>query len=142
MVTFMTDQTDENLSQQSIVLIAQLNDWGISNADKVKLLALPSGTKARAIQHYQQGAPFPTEEDTQTRVAHFMGIANALRLAYPRNAQGGKLWLNRPNKHFDQRTPLSVMIEDGLTGITAVRIRIDCSYDWLIDEQNSRNNRK
>lgn len=134
----MSDVTEQEKSRLATNLIALLNDWGVSNADKVILLALPVGTKARAITQYQQGTPFPDDENVHTRVAHFIGIAEALRLAYPRNIQGGKLWLTRPNKHFNQRTPLSVMIEDGLVGITAVRMRIDCSYDWHIDEQKHR----
>lgn len=136
MVGNMNDLTDQQKSRLATSLIAILNEWGISNADKVTLLALPAGTKPRAIQLYQQGTHFPEDEDIQLRVEHFMGIAEALRLAYPRNFEGGKLWLYRPNRHFDQRTPLAVMIEDGLTGITAVRMRIDCSYDWHIDEQS------
>jgi hypothetical protein len=134
----MSDLTDQEKSRLSIFLISVLSEWGISNADKVTLLALPAGTKPRAIQQYQQGTPLPEDEHVQTRVDHFVGIAEALRLAYPRNQQGGKLWLNRPNRHFNQRTPLSVMIEEGLSGITAVRMRIDCSYDWHVDETNHR----
>jgi len=135
----MSDNEDQKESRIAVKLIALLNDWGISNADKVILLALPEGTKPRAIHHFQQGEPFPEDKNVQERVEHFIGIADALRLAYPRNFQGGKLWLNRPNRHFNKRTPLSVMIEDGLAGITAVRMRIDCSYDWLIDEQKNTN---
>ena len=134
----MSDNDDQKSSHLAIKLIALLNDWGVSNADKVILLALPVGTKPRAIQHFQQGAPFPEDKNVQERVEHFIGIAEALRLAYPRNLQGGKLWLHRPNRHFNKRTPLSVMIEDGLAGIAAVRMRIDCSYDWLIDEQKNK----
>jgi len=134
----MSKLSDQEKSRNSTYLISLLNEWEISNADKVTLLALPMGTKPRAIQQYQQGAPFPDDESIQTRINHFVGIAEALRLAYPRNMQGGKLWLHRPNRHFNQRTPLSVMIEDGLSGIAAVRMRIDCSYDWHVDEENHR----
>ena len=134
----MNKLSNEEISRQSIALITVLDNWGVSNAQKVVMLALPSGTKPRAILRYQQGASFPVDEVIQERIEHFFGIAEALRLAYPRNSQGGELWLKRPNKHFNQRTPLSVMIEDGLAGIIAVRMRIDCSYDWFIDEQQSK----
>jgi hypothetical protein len=33
----------------------------------------------------------------------------------------------------DHRTPLAVMLEDGLAGVIAVRVHLDCSYDWKID---------
>ena len=38
--------------------------------------------------------------------------------------------MNRPNRLFDQRTPLDVMLEDGLSGVVAVRVQLDCAYDW------------
>ncbi|WP_455217921.1 antitoxin Xre/MbcA/ParS toxin-binding domain-containing protein [Kaarinaea lacus] len=132
----MSDQVDQDKSRLATFLIAVFHDWGVSNAEMVTLLALPDGTKPRAIHQYQQGTPFPEDESIQARVDHFVGIAEALRLAYPLNMQGGKLWLHRPNRHFERRTPLSVMIEDGLSGIAAVRMRIDCSYDWHVDELN------
>jgi hypothetical protein len=134
----MSTLNHEEKAELSVMLMALLNSWGISNADKVELLDLPSGTKPRAIVQYQQGMPLPDSEAVQVRVEHLVGIAEALRLAYPRNAQGASLWLNRPNKRFSDRTPLAAMLEDGLRGITAVRIHIDCSYDWHMDTQRSR----
>jgi hypothetical protein len=136
----MSNLTPEEESRLSTLLIAELDDWGVSNAQKIILLALPTGTRIRAIYRYQQGEPLPDNSVTREHIQHLLGIAEALRLAYPRNKQGGKLWLNRANKNFSYRTPLAVMLEDGLAGITAVRMRIDCSYDWFIDEQNAKNN--
>lgn len=119
------------------MLVRMLDSWGVSNAEKVALLALPHGTKPRAIVQFQQGMPLPETEEVQVRVEHLIGIAEALRLAYPRSAQGAELWLNRPNKRFKDRTPLNTMLEDGLAGISAVRIHIDCSYDWHMDTKRS-----
>lgn len=134
----MKTLTEDEKSTQSIQLMEFLDDWGISNAHKVIILGFPADTKPRAILQYQQGTPLPEDSAIEERVEHFFGIAEALRFAYPRNQKGGMLWLNRPNKHFEKRTPLSVMIEDGLAGITAVRMRIDCSYDWFVDERQSK----
>jgi hypothetical protein len=36
----------------------------------------------------------------------------------------------RNNHRFDNRTPLVAMLEDGLDGIMAVRMHLDCAYDW------------
>lgn len=137
----MKSPSNEDKIKMASTLIAILNGWGVSNADKITLLALPAGTKPRAIQRYQQDTPLPDDKDVQERVGHLLGIAEALRLAYPRNAQGGELWLNRPCKHFNGRIPMTMMTEEGLTGITAVRMYIDCSYDWFIDEQTSQPSR-
>lgn len=134
----MTNITADEKVKLASAVIAILDDWGVTNADKITLLALPINTKPRAIQRYQQGVPLPEDEDTQERIEHLLGIAKALRLAYPRNQQGGELWLNRTSNHFNGRIPIAIMIEDGLIGITSVRMHVDCSYDWFIDEQSSR----
>lgn len=134
----MNSPSNEDKARLASTLIAILDDWGVSNADKIILLALPAGTKPRAIQRYQQGTPLPDDSNVQERAGHLLGIADALRLAYPRNARGGELWLNRPCRHFNGRIPMAMMTEEGLTGITAVRMHIDCSYDWFIDEQTSK----
>ena len=33
-------------------------------------------------------------------------------------------------------TPMAVMLEDGLPGIVNIRKEIDCSYDWITDQQS------
>ena len=125
-------------AQLASIVIEILDSWGVSNAAKIVLLDLPPGTKPRAIQRYQQGTPLPDDKNVQERIGHVLGISEALRLAYPRNTQGGNLWLNRPCNHFNGQIPMVMMIDDGLTGITAVRMHIDCSYDWFMDEQSSK----
>ena len=134
----MGSPSSEDKAILASTLIAVLDDWKVSNADKIILLALPADTKPRAIQRYQQDTPLPEDKDVQERARHLLGIAEALRLAYPRNTQGGELWLNRPCRHFNGRIPMTMMTEEGLTGITTVRMYIDCSYDWFIDDQASR----
>lgn len=134
----MKKSTHDEKIKQASRLIGILDAWGVSNADKVILLALPADTKPRAIQRYQQGTPLPDVKIVQEHSQHLLGIAEALRLAYPRNVRGGELWLNRPSKHFNGRVPMAMMIEDGLIGITTIRMHIDCSYDWYVDDQASR----
>lgn len=41
----------------------------------------------------------------------------------------GAIWMNRRNNRFDNRTPLAVLIEDGLPGFFAIRTHLDCAYD-------------
>lgn len=131
---------DEQVSLTRLVLNL-LESWGVSNADSIVLLALPAGTKPRALQRYQQDTPLPFDEKVYERVEHMVGISDALHLANPRSEQAGALWLKRPNRRFNGRAPLAVMIDDGLLGITLVRKHLDCSYDWYVDEQQSRPNK-
>jgi len=113
-------------------IINMLDSWGVSAANQVALLALPKGTRPGAIRQFRQSTPFPEDAGVMERIEHLVGIADALRTSYPRNAHMGNIWMNRTNHRFDDRTPLAAMLEDGLGGIIAVRTHLDCAYDWYI----------
>jgi hypothetical protein len=111
-------------------LIEMMDDWGLQDREQVALLGLPDDTRTRQIRKYRNDTPLPEDEFVMERVEHLMGIADALRTSYPTNAMGGSMWLNRRNTRFQDRTPLQAMLEDGMRGIVAVRIHLDCAYDW------------
>lgn len=112
--------------------IALLDSWGVEPAQQISLLALPPETKPREVRRYREHTPFPEDPAIDERVEHLVGIAEALRTSYPHNAYMGNIWLNRPNHRFDNRSPLTCMIEDGIGGLLAVRTHLDCAYDWDI----------
>lgn len=122
----------------TILVVTLLDDWQVSNADKITLLALPVKTRTRALPRYLQGTPLPFTPQILQHIEHLLGIADALRLANPRNAQAGALWLRRPLSRLQGRTPLQIMLNDGLSGIITVRKHLDCSYDWHTDAQSHR----
>jgi len=134
-------------------IINMLDGWGVSVADQVVLLALPEGTRPGAIRQFRQSTPFPEDAGVMERIEHLVGIADALRTSYPRNAHMGSIWMNKINHRFDNRTPLAAMLEDGLGGIIdgktngaqrsrasfyAVRTHLDCAYDWHISGSASQ----
>jgi len=113
-------------------IVGLLDSWGVSAAGQVQLLALPEGTRPGAIRQFRQSAPFPEDARVMERIEHLIGIADALRTSYPHNAHMGSIWMNKANHRFENRTPLAAMLEDGLSGIIAVRTHLDCAYDWHI----------
>lgn len=119
-------------------IIHLLDSWDVNAADQVALLALPAGTRPGAIRQFRQSTPFPENAGMMKRIEHLIGIADALRTSYPRNAHMGSIWMNKINHRFDNRTPLATMLEDGLGGIIAVRTHLDCSYDWHISGSASQ----
>ena len=123
-----------HLSREIVTL---LDDWGVSQGNRVNLLGMPESTKARSIAKFGIDQAFPAEEGIYERIEHLIGIADALRTSYPRNAHMAKFWLNQKNKRFANRTPLDCMIEDGLNGIVTVRVHLDCAYDWHVDESSA-----
>lgn len=111
-------------------IITLLDEWGLEARDQIRLLALAPDTKPRQLRRYYENAPLPDEPLVQERVEHLFGIAEALRTSYPHSRHAGAIWLNRVNYRFDDRTPLTAMVEDGISGILAVRTHLDCAYDW------------
>lgn len=111
-------------------VIDMLDDWGLDDNQQVQLLGLPEETRSRQIRKFRNETPFPDDENLMERIEHLVGIADALRTSYPTNAAGGSMWMNRRNSRFLDRTPLAAMLEDGLRSIVAIRIHLDCSYDW------------
>jgi hypothetical protein len=119
-------------------IVHLLDSWGVNAADQVVLLALPAGTRPGAIRQFRQSTPFPEDAGVMERIEHLVGIADALRTSYPHNAYMGSIWMNKVNHRFDNRTPLTAMLEDGLSGVIAVRTHLDCAYDWHISDSASQ----
>ena len=120
------------------LMMSLLDDWRISDRDRIALLGLPPQTRPRAMRRYAQDTPLPDDPETMQRVEHLIGIADALHTTYLHNARMGSIWMTAVNYRFDDRTPLACMLEDGLAGLVAVRSHLDCAYGWHLDEQMSR----
>jgi hypothetical protein len=69
------------------------------------------------------------------RLAHLVGIAEALRTTFPFNPSMAALWMRQPLRRFDDRTPARVMVDDGLNGLVTVRSHLDCGFDWRQTER-------
>jgi hypothetical protein len=124
--------------QVSRAIVALLDEWQVAAGDQVRLLALPADTKPRQLRRYHENTPLPSDPETWERVEHLGGIADALRTSFPHSPQGGAIWMNRVNYRFGDRTPLAAMLEDGMAGILAVRVHLDCAYDWQRDASTAR----
>ncbi|KPK37331.1 MAG: hypothetical protein AMJ69_11880 [Gammaproteobacteria bacterium SG8_47] len=110
-----------------------LDGWGLGAADQISVLALPAGTRTRALRRYREDTPLPDTDAVMERVDHIVGIYDALRTSYPHNPQMGTYYMQRPHRRFDDRAPLQAIVEDGLDGLVAVRCHFDCAYDWHLD---------
>ncbi len=115
-------------------IIAMLDEWKVKDSDQVGLLGLPDDTRSRQIRSYRQGSSIFPEDNSRLNeyIDHLLGIADALRTSNPCNASAGSMWMNRVNNRFKDRTPINAMIEDGINSIVAVRVHLDCAYDWHI----------
>lgn len=115
-------------------VIVILDEWKARDSDQLILLGLPDGTRSRQIRSYRQGSSILPEDDERVNefIDHMIGIADALHTSNPCNSTASGMWMNRINTRFKKRTPLNAMLEDGIIGILAVRVHLDCAYDWHI----------
>ncbi|MBZ0070963.1 MAG: antitoxin Xre/MbcA/ParS toxin-binding domain-containing protein [Thiohalobacteraceae bacterium] len=119
-------------------VISLLEGWGVEPREAAIILGLPEDTTMHNMRCYRSNTPFPDCPEVLERVEHLIGIADALRTMFPRSAQMGPLWMHRRNRHFRRRTPVDLMVEDGLNGVIAVRTHLDCSFAWAVSGSTAR----
>ena len=107
-----------------------LDEWEVTGKDIIQLLALPNNIRLRHLDRFRDGETFPKSKDTIERIEHIAGIADALRTSFPRNAHMGIVWMRTPHRRFQNKTPLTVLSEQGLNGLRMVRSELDCAYSW------------
>ncbi|MBE9516046.1 MAG: DUF2384 domain-containing protein [Proteobacteria bacterium] len=132
----LADLNTKDRQEMSAMVLEMLDSWSVSAAQQVFLLGLPENTKPRAMKKYRETAPLPDTEDTNIRIEHLVGIAEALHTSYPRNSQMAGFWVNQAQPRLGGRIPLAMMLEDGLEGLIAVRSHVDCSWDWHRDSKS------
>jgi len=131
----MSALTLEDRVELGRMVVNLLDDWGIEAAHQLSILGLPEGTRTRMLRRYQDDTPLPDDSAVMKHVEHLMGIADALRTTFPRNANIGVLWLKQPCKRLRRRRPMDIMVEDGLSGLITVRTHLDCSFAWRESER-------
>jgi len=132
-----------NLSEQRQILLTQkimasLDEWGLSAEDQVQVLSLPEGTRTRKLRAFHENTPLPADENVEFRVVRLLGIIDALRTTYPKNASMGGRWMKKPHKRFQNRTPIQVMLEEGNTGVNSVLAELDCTYAWELSGSQAK----
>jgi len=116
-----------------------LSSWGLSSSQQAEILAMPSNVRSRHMHQYKEGTPLPKGDEIDVRIDHILGIYDALRTSYPLNLEMGPYWMKQANaKRFSNRAPINCIIEDGLEGLIAVRVHLDCAYDWHIDKMQHK----
>ncbi len=104
-------------------------EWGIGKREQMVLLGLKG--KERMLTQFKYGTPIPDEQPVLQRARHLIGIGDALFHNFPRSTKaGGAVWLRHTNKYFNKRSPLTIMLEDGIPGLKQVWVNLDCTQGW------------
>ncbi len=112
----------------TVNIMTELDAWGLTADELVRVLQLPDGIPKRALRKYRENTSFPEDEALNGRLEHLIGIINALRTSYPHNKNMGSFWMKQGNKRFGNKAPIAFIRAEGLNALIAIRKHLDCSY--------------
>lgn len=93
--------------------------WGIHPKDQATLLDLPDGDN-ETLARYRAGAFFGPNSNVLRRTGELLAVHKALRVIFPYDRDLVYEWVKAPNKSFNGKTPLEVMLGD-FEGLRSVR---------------------
>ena len=126
----MNDYTDEEFLYITNTVMKVLDSWNLTTEQTVQVLGLSIQTKKRQLDKYRTLKAFPKEELIVKRLSHVVGISDALRTTFPRNVNMSEKWMKTQHRRFNNETPLSIILEQGIDGLCRVRAELDCTFAW------------
>ena len=126
----MIDYTDEEFLYITNTVMKVLDSWNLTTEQTVQILGLSNQTKKRQLDKYRTLKAFPKEELIVKRLSHVVGISDALRTTFPRNVNMSEKWMKTQHRRFNNETPLSIILEQGIDGLCRVRAELDCTFAW------------
>lgn len=124
--TSLPQLADEGTRQDlARVLTALFERWDLPTDVQLSLLGL-SPESRKLLGLYRRGErALPASRDALDRAGYLLGMHKALRLLFPENPTLRYGWVRMRNRQLDGRTPLEVMLEEGLVGLARIARFLD-----------------
>ncbi len=128
----MTDQTQKDaLNDITQAVMGLLDSWQLDSREIQGVLCLPDNIRARALNKYREGTDvLPDDPAVLRRASYLLRISDALRTTYPLNPRMASRWVRQGHRRFGRRSPLSIILRDGESGMIAVLSELDCTFSW------------
>lgn len=127
----MSDGQQQALGEITVAVMGLLDSWGLDTAEIQGVLSLPEKTRTRALNRFREGSEvFPDDPAVLRRAGYLLRISDALRTTYPRNPRMAGRWVRQGHRRFGRRSPLSIILNDGESGMIAVLSELDCTFSW------------
>lgn len=115
-----TDQAAEGAATEIGVFLALADRWGLNVDEQLKLLGNPA--RSTYFKWKKDGSALP--DDARERLSNLLAVYKALEILFPQ-AEHAEGWLSRPNRFFQGRTAMDVMLDGHLADILKVRAYVD-----------------
>lgn len=109
----MINETEELIELSNEILYI-LSKWRINSQQQINLLGL------NPDYQLQFNTVLPHNSEILERAKALLAIDKNICLVFPHNPDFGRLWITTKSLIFMHRTPLEVMLSDGLPGIMNV----------------------
>jgi len=127
----MSEQRQQALGEITQAVMRLLDSWNLDTREIQVVLSLSEKTRARALNKFREGTDvFPNDAVVLRRAGYLLRISDALRTTYPMNPRMSGRWVRQGHRRFGKRTPLSIMLDDGESGLIAVLSELDCTFSW------------
>lgn len=127
----MMSEQQQALSEVTRAVMGLLDSWKLDTGEIQGVLSLPEKMRTRALNKFREGTDvFPDDPAVLRRAGYLLRISDALRTAYPMNPRMSGRWVRLGHRRFGRRTPLSIILNDGESGLIAVLSELDCTFSW------------
>jgi hypothetical protein len=122
----LPDLADEPARRDLARVVAALfAKWELPGEIQLALLGLSPESRKLLPQYRRGERALPNTRDTLDRAGYLLGIHKGLRLLFPEDPVLRYGWVKRRNRLLDGRTPLEVMLDEGLIGLARVARFVD-----------------
>ncbi|HIE55507.1 MAG TPA: DUF2384 domain-containing protein [Chromatiaceae bacterium] len=125
------ESKQQALGEITRAVMQVLDTWKLDAHSMRQVLGLSSDVRSRTFAKFREGqASFPDDPVVLRRCEYVLRISDALRTAYPVNPKMSGRWIHQRQKRFGGRTPISMILNDGETGLAVVLGEVDCTFAW------------
>ena len=119
-IAVITDAEGEAMARAAVNLFRH---WGVTDAEACVVLG---GVSKRTYARWKDGEIGRLTVDQKTRLSVLMGIHKSLRILLTENARVYE-WVQKPNRAFNGRSGLDIMLGGYLTDLFRVRHYLDAA---------------
>ena len=139
----MIEQQQKALGEITQAVMGLLDTWKLDTREIQAVLSLQQNVRARALNKFRDGSDvLPDDPAVLRRAGYLLRISDALRTAYPMNPRMSGRWVRQGHRRFGRRTPLSIILSDGESGMIAVLAELDCTFSWDLTGSTATSSRR
>lgn len=103
------------------------DEWELSTAEGQNLLGLNPNSSSYFV--WKKKGNGILSKDQLDRVSYLLGIYKALKIIFSDDKQAND-WVRKPNKAFNGKSVLEVMLQGKITDLATVRSYLDAQRGW------------